>query len=373
MSSSLVSATALFGVLLINAATCSATPLYSLQSLGALGSGASFVSGMNASGVAAGGYTNHTGDIVPATFSSGGRTTLSGVGIASGINSNGVVIGTTYSGNTPMATEWSNGQTKSMGVPGYGNAINDAGQFAGGYITGNGSLHAYIGSGTTIHDLGVLGGSWSSVAALNAAGQAAGTSSTNTSGFRAFFWDGSAMQNLGTLGGANSYGNGLNGKGQVVGSSQMSTGYLNAFLWSSSGMLDLGTLGGTTSAAYGVNDSGDVVGYSLMGGNGVSHGFLETGGVMLDLNGLLPVGSGWTITAAYGIDQLGDILGTATYKGANYAVELFRDDSSVPNSASSMATPEPALLSFAGLGFLGVAFAGRRRKPTHAQNNCESR
>jgi probable HAF family extracellular repeat protein len=62
-------------------------------------------------------------------------------------------------------------------------------------------------------------------------------------------------------------------------------------------MKNLGTLGGTQSYAYSIDSSGDVVGYSWTPDE-VTHGFLYSGGVMLDLNSLLEIGSGWTIDGA---------------------------------------------------------------------------
>lgn len=342
----------LFTALLLGSA-CFANPVYSVQSLGTLGSQASLLGGMDSSGTAAGTYTNIAGNLTPATFSATGVSTLAGIGYASGINSSGTVIGTTFSGSSSTVTEWTGGQAKSLGISGYGQAINDAGQVGGAYTTSSGNLHAFIESGTTVRDLGTLSGNWSAVAALNSSGQAAGASSFG-SAFHGFFWDGNSMRDVGTLGGANSYATGINNKGQVVGSAQTSLGYLNAFLWSSSGIVDLGTLGGSTSAAYGVNDSGEVVGYSETTGNSATHAFLEVGGVMLDLNSLLPVGSGWTITGAYGIDNLGDILATATSNGANYAVELKQ------TSPAGVATPEPAAMALAGLGLITVACVRKR-------------
>jgi probable HAF family extracellular repeat protein len=350
--------------LLASGSGCFASPVYSIQSLGSLGGFASSVGGMNSSGVAVGSYTSNSGNQTPAEFSGGTAAALSGIGMAAGINNSGTVIGTTYSGYSPMVTEWVNGQSKTFGLSGYGNAINDAGQIGGGYITSNGNLHAFVGTGTTIRDLGTLGGNWSSVNALNATGQAAGESATASSLLHAMFWDGSSLHDLGTLGGANSYANGLSNKGQVVGAAQTSSGYLNAFSWNGAGMADLGTLGGSLSAAYGVNDSGQVVGYSLTTGNTALHGFLESGGAMLDLNALLPVGSGWTVTAAYGIDDLGDILATASHDGNDYAVELSQSSRA---SGAGLATPEPEEIGLAGLGLVTLGFLGRRKKTALAR------
>jgi len=51
---------------------------------------------------------------------------------------------------------------------------------------------------------------------------------------------------------------------------------------------DLGTLGGSYAYARGINNSGQVAGYSYLTGNSSAHAFLYDGGVMIDLNTLLP-------------------------------------------------------------------------------------
>jgi probable HAF family extracellular repeat protein len=325
-----------------------AGPIFSLQILGSLGSGAGTVSAINSSGSTVGFVTNVQGNQVPASFNGGQANPLNGYGQANGINSAGTVIGTSYSNNAPYVTEWSNGQVTNLGMSGYGVAINDAGQVAGGYNTSTGLLHAFVSSNGMLVDLGTLGGTWSSVNGLNALGQAAGTSSTGSGAFRAFFSSGSGMVGLGTLGGTSSYGMAINNAGEIAGSAQNSQGFMKGFLWNGGKLADLGTLGGSQSYAYGVNGAGTVVGSSWLTGNLFMHGFADVGGVMIDLNQFLPLNSGWTIDEAYGINDSGDIVGTGTLNGQSYALEL------VAPSALLVGTPEPATVLLAGLGFLAL-------------------
>ena len=78
-------------------------------------------------------------------------------------------------------------------------------------------------------------------------------------------------------------------------------------------MTDLGTLGGSYSQGFGINDSGQVTGYSLTTGNSDVRPFLYTPGTgMVDLNTLLPSGSGWTLVFANGINDAGQITGVGT-------------------------------------------------------------
>ena len=340
-----------------------ADALYSIQNLGSLGTGNAQPTAINNSGVAVGFTTNPSGNLTPEIFN-GQTTSLPGIGQANGINSAGTVVGTTFSGNAPSVTEWSNGQATNLGISGYGTGINDAGQVAGGVLAANGQLHAFVWTNGNLVDLGTLpGATWSSAYGINSSGQVVGTSMAGGSA-TAFISNGNTLTRVaGSLGGANSYGTAINNNGVVVGSAQNAQGYLNAFESTSQGMMNLGTLGGSSSTAYGINDAGTVVGYSFLAGNLTTDAFAYMGGVLIDLNTLLPASSGWTVEAAYGINDSGDILGLGMFDNQFYAVELLplvstgAGDLTFNAPSEPLPTPEPDSLFLVAAG-AGVLLSG---------------
>ena len=168
------------------------------------------------------------------------------------------------------------------------------------------------------------------------------------------------MQDLGTIGNAsgNSTGNDLNNAGQIVGESAFGDGSHNhAFLYNSnvpgSTMIDL-TPTAFSSNAFGIDSAGDVVGVYNPTSTSGSHGFLYSGGTLVDLNSLV-AGSGWTITGAFGINDAGQIAAIGM-NGSNQSHVLLL-------SAPGALVPEPptiALLCSGAVLGLGLRKVSRR-------------
>src|SRR6266850_425716 len=128
------------------------------------------------------------------------------------------------------------------------------------------------------------------------------------------------ITDLGSLG-YSSVGQGINASGQVTGYSAGTDHNIHAFLYSGGSMTDLGTLGGSSSNGFGMNDYGQVTGTSLMPDTNV-HAFLYTPGTgMVDLNSLLPSGSGWTLITGNGINNSGQVTGY--YYTATSSIDAF--------------------------------------------------
>jgi len=186
---------------------------------------------------------------------------------------------------------WKNGHIEELptygGDPdGYGIAINDSGQVAGG-------------SGTCSTIDPIIGLYFAPVHAL--------------------LWqkDGT-VTNLGSLGGA--FGNqahNISNRGQVVGSSDLAgDAVFHGFVWSqSTGIQDVPPLPEDTySVALAINDAGEVGGVSLDATGTILTAFVVVNGVTTNLNNLIPADSPLQLLTACGINSRGEITGFAMEK-----------------------------------------------------------
>ena len=302
-------------------------------------------------------------------FQGAGKTLLPDFGSAAGypsantpfaINDNGQVVGVAstssstrgapyiYQGGTLRNLSSSLGQAVPTGISSTGTIVGGRTQSPGGP-----GLFEAFSYDTSLHLLGFPTGTSDSYAfAVNKNGTAVGLAGTvgTTISSVALDYDGS-FQSLGTVPGTsdaiatsvNTAGNVAGWSGNISSSSakptsaqqlafmgdgaaglilQMVTGLAgqqltgDAYMFNASTgkMIDLGTLGGTFGAASSINDSNQIVGMSTTA-SGAYHAFLYDGTSMIDLNSLLPAGSGWTLVNATGINNNGDIVGLGLYNG----------------------------------------------------------
>jgi probable HAF family extracellular repeat protein len=179
---------------------------------------------------------------------------------------------------------------------------------------------------TGMIDMGTFGGTCGVANAINNQGQVAGQSYlAGNLKAHAFLWDEKSspqLRDLGTLGGDNAAALWINEAGFVVGLADVPnppscSGLAcvhHGFLWKDSVMTDLGSLGtDPCSRAISINAIGQIVGSTaaVCGGN-LSRGFLwENGGPAVDLNSLVPAGSGLTLNEPIYINDRGEIAGNA--------------------------------------------------------------
>lgn len=296
----------------------------SMTNLGPLpGAGANrFARGyaVNDSGTVVGEFNN---DVSRAFVYSGGTMTgltrLAGDndnGVAHDINNNNVIVGISSNGTASRPTQW-----------------------------------AFNGTAFVPTDLGTIAGTMTSTGrawAINESGTVAGLSQNAASTSQPTRWIGGVATNLGSLGDGTRFGQayGLNNNGLIVGASQTgqtvgiltgttsTTVITRAFRWQDWAMTELppfnlyvspGNTGPETnyhSEAKDVNGAGLVVGNSQRIASSPAVATIWINGVPVDLDTLIPAGSGWTLRSAEGINNQGDIVGFGTFNGSSRAFML---------------------------------------------------
>jgi probable HAF family extracellular repeat protein len=283
-------------------------------------------------------YWTRTGGIKDLGVLPGGN--ISG---AIGINNLGQVVGYSNTSTNPadlynfIAFEWtSTGGMVNLGKLSGGNSscafeINTSGVIAGDSFVNATIVDAASWTDKQIKNLGALPKSiFTAALDLNDSNEIVGESifgygpPFTSHGFK--WTSGGGLKDLGTLAGGNtSLANAINSSGVVVGqSNSKANSAWHAVKWSASNAIDdLGVLpGGTYSVAFAINDSGEIVGYGDAAPN-VPHAMLWTSTRgMLDLNDLIPKGTGWVLINANAINSVGQITGYGTKGGQNRAFLL---------------------------------------------------
>ena len=319
-------------------ASQSTAQTFIINDLGTLsGNSVSKASALNDAGEAAGISETPTASI--ATMFSGGKATSistlgSSVSLANAINGSGEIAGwNSYDSNPnfdPQAFLYSKGSMHNINSPSlfpsgteaYG--INNAGEVVGtGYINSS-TFHAFLYSGGKMKDIGPPGAFQASAYAINTAGQIVGTYSLNSGASGTFLYTNGMMTTLpnppGSRGG---FGVAINDNGEIVGTLYPSEGS-HAAKFSNGAWTDLGNLTGAQgSGATAINTAGQIVGTAIFppiykpfrAGKHVP--FISTAGGLVNLNTLIPSGTGFTLTDAVDINESGQILCDATNASGN--------------------------------------------------------
>lgn len=358
------------------ATTAQADPfVFTITNLGTLGGNTSAANGINDSGQVVGVSTIPGGRERAFLYNNGVMQNLGTLGretsVAYDINNSGQVTGAVYNGDEDFgfAFLYEGGTMQLLpslpcGPPsrpapclsnGYG--INNSGQIVGRYLANFGPSEALLYSDGTPQSITPADSIRGVAFNINDSGQVVGFRDSFDDRREAFLYNSaSGEQQLLGLGIAL----GINNSGQVVGCTNAPARIFSgvnctgqAFLYSDEVRQDLGTLGGTSSAAYSINDSGQVVGVSSIMG-GVRHAFLYADNMMLDLNNLIPTGSGWVLSVANDINNLGQIVGTGIFGGQQRAFLL--------TPFQQQPVPEPTTLLLLGTGLAAVAARVRKRR-----------
>jgi len=327
---------------------------YTVTDIGTFGGTTSFGYGLSSNGYVTGTASNSSGATQMFLWENGTLIDITPSGSSlyfspTGVNSSGVVAGYYENGN-PQAFVDNNG---SFSYPSLGGSysvadgINDQGQVTGYSQTSSGAYDAYIYQNGTTTDLTSIYGQEVNTprAIANSGEHIAGAGYFGTDPYyTAFLFNGSSVINLGTLGGSYADVGGVSSNGLVTGWSNDSSGSTDAYYTDASHVMH--TISGTSGGSgNGINSSGQVVGTLSTGAP-----FLYSGGVTYNLNTLLAT-SGWTISTAVRINDSGEILADASNSlGQTHAVLL------TPFSAA----PEPASIGLITIGML--AALGLRRK-----------
>ena len=298
--------------------------VYNISDLGSLGGvRGSGAYGLNGFGVSVG-YSFVAGsNLVHAMINDHGTVldlgTLGGTqSLARAVNSNGDVVGWAYQPGLTWqrAFLWRAGVMTDLGTfggsIGDAHAINEAGIIVGSASDPENHERGFWWKDGVLHDIGTLGGSGSRVLSINASGDMTGWASTpGDDGIHAFLSKpGSPLYDLGTLGGPVSYGWGVNNQVHLCGWSEIQSNNpaSRGFFWADGVMKSLGTLGGIYSAAFALNDYDQLVGASTRGDE-VQDAVLWASDKLVDLNTLIPAGTGWHLVTAWDIDNNGVIVG----------------------------------------------------------------
>jgi probable HAF family extracellular repeat protein len=308
---------------------------WTVRDLGTLpGGGGSFATAINNHGEIVGAAVNSAGQQRAVVFQPSSVfeiPTAAGFGgsVANDINDNRLVVGQSPTGGFTYPL---GGSVSSLGASTGAYAVNKFNDVGGYQWTSSSTQKALIwwgGGGAPPFYIGVIGSGNSSTTRDVADGKGAAGSSRYNKGLpyhHAFLWINGTMMDLGTLGGPQSAADSLvvlhwpqswpYGATHVVGYAEVPSLDIHAFHWNSGTMTDLGTLPGDyESRALNINRNKIAVGYSKKASGTRAVMWYTWGPTIIDLNTLLPPGSGWVLTMAYGINDLGEIVGAGLHGG----------------------------------------------------------
>jgi len=308
---------------------------YTVTDLGTLpGDSVAKAYALNNSGEVAGDSSNPTAAIAT-MFSAGKATSINTLGadvsVATALNGLGEIVGYNifYSSTSPdfQAFLYNNGRKANInsaslfpsGTQALG--INNSGQVVGtGYLS-SGNFHAFLYSGGKMTDLGPAGAYQASAIAINNSGQIIGGYFLNSGAAGEFLYSNGKFTTLPEPAGSSVSAFAINDNGEIVGALYPNSGgavhaakFLNG-VWTNLGAIS----GAASSTAKAINNSGQIVGTAIFPQTqyhppkpGKHVPFISTAGGLVDLNTLIPSGTGFTLSDAVGINDSGQIVCNTT-------------------------------------------------------------
>jgi probable HAF family extracellular repeat protein len=193
------------------------------------------------------------------------------------------------------------------------------------------------------------------VLTMNDRGQAVGATGTCTgytpfltylSSLHATLWEDGFLIDLGNLGGvAPGFGNfayDINRQGHVIGTPGTADGSFHAFFWSAQTRIqDLGTVEGDVgSVGIAIDDKGDTGGVSFPADpNASPRAFIRPeGGIMVDMNSLIPANSELYLFSVCSINSRGEIIGLAFDAQGNFHGYLATPSSSAAGGSDVLSS-----------------------------------
>jgi probable HAF family extracellular repeat protein len=259
--------------------------------------------------------------------------------LANAINDKGIVVGLVPINGGAFAWSPASG---AVSISYYGNSdatgINNNGVIVG---TQGGAPASWASPFGETGPLPTFESQGDAPVAINNVGVVVGSAlSLNSETQQAARFEGASSKNLGTLGGLNSEAVAVNDRGFIVGWAQIGNGNAHATLWGpNTGPYSLGTLGGKQSYANAVNIQGDVAG-TAQTASGAWHAVLWTHAhyVPSDLNyEISPADTkAYTLISAVGTNIECRVIanGIDNKTGASLAFILYLTDPTVQKSCS---------------------------------------
>jgi probable HAF family extracellular repeat protein len=303
---------------------------YRVVDLGTLGGATSAANDINEAGAVVGWSKTASGRVHATIWRSGRIIDIGTLGgpnsVATAISNNFAVVGrASVAGGATHGFLWraNTGAPHNLGTPSPNGIADTGAMIANGRLpnaepVGMFRFYQVVGGWTRILPPGWDG---SDMADINAAGTAVGSVITEPHGASPFTYANGVLTILPGVETAGETGaEAINNVGQIAGQTFDPLGIV---LWDGTQWTPIPTPALFEPSVRDMNDCTQIVGSHLAGQPSFKpSAFLISGGVGVDLNSLIPAGSGWHLGVATGINNAGQIVGVGRHNGIQRAFLL---------------------------------------------------